>query len=180
MSSKHTYRAWLLCALLSVTFLVFSSTFPVRRQTKAATCSVPGGTVQIALRRHKLTATQGGTEIFVSNADWKVEDFLLCDIDANGTTELLALVWKRGSFGEHKPFWIAQDGICYSQHIFIYRFCASNLQPIWMSSRLQPMVKSWESLRPGALRILTRKGEDTIWGWRSWGLERLDGKYIAF
>ena len=79
-----------------------------------------------------------------------------------------------GHYGPSHPFWVSQNDYSYSQHIFIYKQKNGAVQPVWMSSSLNPRVESWSLETDGRLHILTPEGEDTLWGWETWGLERLD------
>ena len=42
-----------------------------------------------------------GVAVWESDANWKVQDFLACDIDNDSEDEILLLTWKKGSFGKH-------------------------------------------------------------------------------
>ena len=72
---------------------------------------VPGSTEQI---------TVAAGVFWTSPSEIKVQDGFLTDLDRDGNTEMILLVWKRGRFGKHRPFWITSDERCYSQHVFIY------------------------------------------------------------
>jgi len=134
---------------------------------------------RFVLKNRSLTVQRGGAVLWVTEPGIFAEDFLLGDIDCDGETELLLLLWKRGSFGPSRPFWVERD--CgYSQHIFLYRLKEGELRPFWMSSALRPECREWRMEAPGVLYIRTRQGEDTLWGCRRWGLERLDREREAF
>lgn len=122
-----------------------------------------------------LARTGQGDPALASEPGWRVRDFLIGDLDRDGTDELLLLVWRRGHYGPSHPFWVDQNDYAYSQHIFIYEQKDSGAEPVWMSSALSPRVRCWSMTEEGRLHILTPAGEDTLWGWNSWGLERLDG-----
>lgn len=115
-----------------------------------------------------------GNVVFSSEPGWRVNDFLVGDLDRDNEPELLLLVWRRGHYGPSHPFWVSQNDYSYSQHIFIYKQKNGAVQPVWMSSSLNPRVESWSLETDGRLHILTPAGEDTLWGWETWGLERLD------
>ena len=36
----------------------------------------------------------------------RVQDSLYADIDRDGQDEKIVLLWKKGRFGKHRPFWI--------------------------------------------------------------------------
>ena len=115
--------------------------------------------------------------IWESPEEWKVEDYLYGDLTGNGEIELLLLVWKRGSFGSSRPFWLEADETTYSQHLYIYRLQQGDLRPVWMSSALQPQIVEWEWGEDpvwGNILWLTHPGGELgDWRWGEWGLERI-------
>ena len=65
----------------------------------------------------------------------KVQDTLFADIDRDGEPEKIELLWKRGRFGKHRPFWVLEDEKGLSQHIFIYDVLEDGeLKPLWFAS----------------------------------------------
>lgn len=72
--------------------------------------------------------------IWTSPSEVKVQRVLSCDIDNDKTDELVLLCWKRGRYGEHKPFWIEKDEDMWSQHLFVYEYNSDQISPKWMSS----------------------------------------------
>lgn len=130
-----------------------------------------GNAENITLSNRKMTVRRNDKIIWESNNDWKVVDFLIGDINKDAKDEFLLLVWKRGSYGEYTPFWDENDR-AYSQHIFIFQWTDERLDPIWMSSKLIPQVKSWNLMEDDEIYIITDSDEETIWIWGKWGLER--------
>lgn len=132
--------------------------------------------------------------IWKTDETWKVDDFLVHDINNDGRQELLVLFWKKGSFGKYKPFW-REDEIDdeYTQHICIYQVEESvgvsaptveetsgwdelkkiELSQIWMSSKLIPEIKHFDVNEYGQIHIISEKDVDMIWIWNDWGLERI-------
>ncbi len=148
-----------------------------RERTQRADLTGDGAAETLALRAKALTVTDGaGGTLWETPRGWLAQDFLVGDVDRDGAPELLVLVWKRGSYGPSRPFWVERDDPRYSQHIFIYRWDASGrtLRPLWMASALRPRVKSWAMAPDGTLDITTEADEPTRWAWRGWGLERVD------
>lgn len=96
------------------------------------------------------------------------------DIDRDGRTELLLLVWRRGNYGPSKPFWVKRNDTRWSQHIFIYDRQDGSFMPQWMSSQLRPKVARWAAESTDELFILTPDGDETLWQWGQWGLVRTD------
>ena len=156
--------------------------FLPRAAARTAACPLRGdGSVQtVALAGGAVTVSDGGTQVFCTDRACRAEDFCTGDIDGDGAQELLVLIWRRGSFGSARPFWVKKNDTGWSQHIFIYRWKDGAPQPVWMSSALRPRVKTWALQADGTLDIQTPAGEDTRWAWRSWGLERIDKPPAAF
>lgn len=125
----------------------------------------------ISLNNRKMTVMHNNEVVWESQKEWKVVDFLIGDINRDEAQEILLLVWKRGNYGEYTPFWDENDDE-FTQHIFIFQWKDNRLDPIWMSSKLKPQVKEWSLTDENLINILTEAGEETVWMWRSWGLER--------
>lgn len=133
---------------------------------------------ECVLKNRKFTIFHNGETIWKSKEEWKVENYLLGDINDDGYMDILLLCWKRGSFGEHRPFWVEKDDTSYSQHIFIFSVTEKGIGSIWMSSELKPELKKWEMHEDGTMTFVSKDGESMLWGWEGWGLVRLDGEVI--
>lgn len=172
--------AVLLGVMLAVTFWCDGFFLAgVRNCTVLRDLDGDGRAEELTIQWQRLQVRQNGGIVFVTEADWRVEDFLLGDINQDGAEELLLLVWKRGSYGKVRPFWVERDETGWSQHIYIYQW-KGGVKPIWMSSRLRPEVAEWSLTEDGFLRIQTPRGEDTRWEYRGFGLSRLDGERVPF
>lgn len=103
--------------------------------------------------------------------DWLVSEALVGDVNHDGGLELVLLVWKRGSYGPYRPFWVERDEIGFSQHVFILKLDdKGRLSPIWMSSALGMEVTSAHLDGAARLVLTERDGSLTSWEWMSWGL----------
>lgn len=114
--------------------------------------------------------------LWESPGEYKVQDFLWCDINGDEQEELLLLCWKIGRFGKHKPFWVEEDEQEWSQHIFVYQWNGTEMQPIWMASDIGLLARRWKYDPHGILLIENKDGELTGWKWPNWGLERVETK----
>ena len=142
---------------------------------RSESVSFADGTLWIlTLADNRFAAACDGTVLWESDSAWHVQDFLTCDIDRDGDTEILLLVWRRGNYGPSRPFWVARNDTGWSQHIFIYNWQDGAPVPQWMSSGLRPQVSRWAAQPDGQLYILTPQGEETLWRWGQWGLVRTD------
>lgn len=145
---------------------------------------------------NNITDTTGGYHIFLENKTvqiifdnkeiWespkgvKVQQILSADIDYDGMDELILLCWKKGRYGKYKPFWIDKDEKKWSQHIFVYEYTESKIQPKWMSSYIGQDVAEISSgggNRHGTRLLLTDpEGEISYWKWDFWGFTRDDAE----
>ena len=141
--------------------------------------TVNGAEVQISLKDRSVSvfSTLPGYDdlLWKSNKEWLVSDLLIGDIDRDGDQEVLLLLWKRGSFGLHRPFWLEKDTRRFTQHIFIYDLSLANgLKPVWMSSSLEIPVLDWQLDEKNLIHIFDTENNVSVWGWMSWGLSRVD------
>lgn len=114
--------------------------------------------------------------IWTSPSGVKVQRVLSCDIDNDKTDELVLLCWKRGRYGEHKPFWIEKDEDTWSQHLFVYEYNSDQISPKWMSSYMGQDVADITSNGKEAphARLWFRAPDDGMssWIWDSWGFKK--------
>ena len=113
--------------------------------------------------------------LWQTDSNVKVSDYLTGDIDHDGRPEILLLTWKRGSYGNHRPFWVEKDTWHFTQHIYIYELYKKSVRPVWMSSALEFNIREWVLNENGVLILTDPEGTDTRWAWISWGLKQIDG-----
>ena len=51
------------------------------------------------------------TPLWSSQRDWFVQNVVIKDLDHDGSEEIIMLVWKHGSYGDHRPFWVEKNDI---------------------------------------------------------------------
>ena len=68
-----------------------------------------GATDELCIKRRKLSVSDAAGRGWQSGGDWLVQDALVGDINHDGVPELILLVWKRGSYGSQRPFWVERD-----------------------------------------------------------------------
>lgn len=137
-----------------------------------------------SLQDGKLKVATGSQTIWQSPDDWWVDDFFLGDSNNDSIPELNLLVWKSGSFGPHKPFWITREDMSIKNHLFIFRLVEGTLKPVWQSSNLdRPNYETaLEDLDgDGANELIVTEGsytdpkvrEVSIWKWNGWGFSKI-------
>lgn len=145
------------------------------------------------LEKQRLIIYEADQELWRSPGDWQVTLFNIADVTHDDRADLLLVVWKRGSFGQARPFWVTGQDNEFTCHLYIYNLASQRLKPIWMSSALDPPIKGmrirdtdgdrrnellitedyswhqWFSL-PGK----SPGSEVTTWQWQDWGFYRLE------
>jgi len=126
----------------------------------------------------KIEAFDENGEAFWSGEEsWTVQDVLWEDVDNDNKEELLLLVWKKGRYGQAKPFWVKNDEIKQSQHIFIYDWDENKkrFDPLWMASDILVDAKNlYFDKENKNLFIEDINGKETVWKWDQWGLKESD------
>lgn len=133
-----------------------------------------GDSVRIVLSGRQVRVMDGDTTVWQSDRAIRVQDALWCDIDHDQAPELLLLCWKRGRYGESRPFWVTEDEQSWSQHIFLYDWTGEGVRPIWMASDIGMEAVGWQFDETRRLIITDRQGRETAWDWVSWGLSKIE------
>jgi poly-gamma-glutamate capsule biosynthesis protein CapA/YwtB (metallophosphatase superfamily) len=137
-----------------------------------------------SLQDGRLRVATGAQTIWESQDDWWVDDFFLGDADNDGVFNLNLLVWKSGSFGRHKPFWIDRDDPSVKNHLFVFKLMAGSFKAVWQSSNLdRPNYEAaLEDLDgDGKNELLVTEGDYAapekrgtgIWRWNGWGFSKV-------
>ena len=86
------------------------------------------GTPVITLKNRAVTVTVGDETIWKTDRTIPVQDVLWDDIDHDAEPELMLLCWKRGRYGDSRPFWVEKDDPVWTQHIFLYDWIDGEIQ----------------------------------------------------
>ncbi|MFA6322257.1 MAG: CapA family protein [Candidatus Buchananbacteria bacterium] len=80
--------------------------------------------------------------IWRTDAKWQVDNVLIGDFNNDGQVEIGFSLWKEGSYGPSKPFWVKENDKNISNHLFLYQWdkSAGNLKNIWGSSALDNAI----------------------------------------
>ena len=173
---------------------------------KSGTFSDESGKYEIVLRHRTTRVIYDNSVIWSVSGDIKVQDAMSCDIDGDGSDELILLCWKIGRFGSSRPFWVEEDEETWSQHIFVYNYAGDTIKPKWMSSYIGVDVAEMSTGNRGAqeagdqgarvedvaergsaggrqrLLLTDTEGRLSSWIWDSWGFtkENTDISFVVF
>lgn len=144
------------------------------------------------LNNRHLVVYENNELLWQSAEDWMVQSFVLADVNHDRVDDLLITVWKKGNYGSDKPFWILQDDLRFSNHLFLYNLLQDRMKPLWMSSALDRPIKTLRIADPnsdGKNELLVQEGsysisgwikasctspEYKLWQWKGWGFYLLD------
>lgn len=132
------------------------------------------GEITVELKSRSVTVLKDGVTLWQSDPSVPVQDVLWGDIDHDEEPELMLLCWKRGRYGESRPFWVTEDDRTWSQHIYLYDWTGETVKPIWMASDLGREVITWSFTEEDRLVVTDRQGNVTAWDWLSWGLRQIE------
>ena len=155
-------------------------------QEKSIKSSLLGEDIKITLSGRQITVVDPDGKIsFSTDKEIKVQDVFVTDLDEDGDAEMIALLWKKGLYGKHKPFWVKEDEKHYSQHIFIYDITdKGKVTQKWFASDTGILIKRMKLMEKRDSYILAEdlKGDNTIWRWEDFGLKKVDNtvKFIVF
>lgn len=114
------------------------------------------------------------TVLWTGDEDWVFQDMVVKDLDRDGAEEIIFLLWKRGNYGQSKPFWVEEDDGRLGQHIFIYSYeleRPSRMRAIWMSSAPSFEIDSIASGANDMLLLNVRKRGPQLWRWKDFGIK---------
>jgi hypothetical protein len=177
--------------LLLIAILLFSgsrnSCTPIRAE---GDLDGDGAAEEYVLADHVLTVKEGAQQLWQSPKGYHIDSFALGDVENRGKETLVVSLWKKGSFGEMKPFWHKDKDEDYKNHLFVYQLQDNVFKQVWCSSNLDRPILSF-SIRDingdGLNELIVEEGQykktsgekyaadpkgkrrTAIWQWEEWG-----------
>lgn len=141
-----------------------------------------GNQISVELQDKGVQVYKDGVQIWKSPQNYMVQDVIIADIDKatqginspekrlRENEEIILLLWKKGRFGRHKPFWLKEEKeeTIFSQHIFIYNIVPEGVRSKWGSSYMGMIAKEI-SYDNEVLAVMESDNKITYWKWNSWG-----------
>ncbi len=136
------------------------------------------------LRNGRIAVRNASRTLWQSPDDWWVDYFFLGDANNDCLPEFNLLVWKEGSFGPHRPFWLEEDDTGIKNHLFIFKLEKGGVKPVWQSSNLDhPNYRAAFTdlndddknelvVTEGSYTDPARR-EVTLWEWNGWGFSHI-------
>lgn len=135
------------------------------------------------LENGRLTITEDSKLIWQSDGDWWIDNYVLADSNNDGILDINVSLWKSGSFGSSKPFWISKDDKSIKNHFFIYDLVDESVRLVWGSSNLKAPncefkiadidndgKKDLIVIEGNYLQMPKCKGQYiAFWKWNNWG-----------
>jgi len=135
------------------------------------------------LENGKLTITENEKMIWQSPSNWWIDDFVLADSNNDGTVDVNLSLWKSGSFGKSKPFWVKENDMSVKNHFFILDFSGGSIKQVWGSSNLTKPnceFKIADVDNDGRNDLIVVEGDYlqkpkcngdyvAVWKWNGWG-----------
>lgn len=142
---------------------------------------------EYVLQNGRLTVVENGKAVWQSPKGWWVDDFVLTDSTNDGATEINLSVWKRGSYGTSKPFWVKENDQSFKNHFFVFRLKNGQVQPFWQSSNLDApncrfTIKDVDGDGQNELAVIEGKYSIgrfckgkyyAVWRWNGWGFTNI-------
>lgn len=135
------------------------------------------------LANGRLTVVENSQHIWQSPKDWWIDNFVLADSTNDGVIDINLSVWKSGSYGDFKPFWIKEEDLSVKNHFFIFNLRDKKIKPVWQSSNLvdqnqELTIAGVDDDNGNELVVIEKdylvKGERkdnyiAVWKWNGWG-----------
>lgn len=148
-------------------------------QQRTVSCDLDGDgageTLSLARRTVRVTGADG-TTLYESDGTWRVSDVLAADVTGDGHPELVMLLWRRGNYGNSKPFWEHGLDLRMTQHIYVMRLEDGSMKPVWMGHELGDGLKvaTIEATEDGLLELTTTDGTKGTWEWDYFGFSLVE------
>lgn len=137
---------------------------------KKADLDNDGNLEKVLIDNHQLFIYKAGRQVWKSNFNWSVENFLVADLNQDGDLEVSFSLWKK-------------DGDTLGNHLFLYDFRKQKFAQIWCSSVLDAPIKemlAFDINLDQKIDLIVLEGNYqnpgldfsdylTVWSWNGWG-----------
>lgn len=144
--------------------------FDLNQDGNLETIFLEGGIASVEMNRKT---------VFSSDPAHKVIDILSGDFNNDRQTDFALVLWKKGNYGNSKPFWVSENDDSYKMHLFLYTWKNNKINPLWHSSNLpkENLVTRLVDLNKdnkNELLVIEKDYHDqklslAVWQWDIWG-----------
>ena len=178
---------------------IFLNPFPQKevKENYYADFNKDGINEKVEIKNNAINIFMNNENVFETDPDWKVEEVLIGDFNNDGNDDLGLYLWKTGSYGTSKPFWVKENDDSYKQHLFLYDWDKkqNKIAPLWHSSNLpyinaKTILEDIDGDNKNELVVLEKPYDNlpgqyaknvAVWRWNEWGFENIwrsqDGKF---
>ncbi|MBQ1840221.1 MAG: VCBS repeat-containing protein [Atopobiaceae bacterium] len=127
-------------------------------------------------RRRVQVISADGAPLYESDGAWRVSDALVADVTRDGRPELVMLLWRRGNYGNSRPFWERGMDLRMTQHVYVVGLEDGAMQPVWMGHELGEGLKVSQmgATEDGLLELTTMDGQTSVWEWDYFGFSLVE------
>lgn len=138
---------------------------------------------RFSLKKGRLTISKGLKTIWKSPSDWQIDSYFIADSTNDGNININLSLWKPGSFGTSKPFWVEKNDMSIKNHFFVYSLVDNEIKMEWGSSNLAKPNCEFQLAdidEDGKNDLIVIEGEYqdnascsgeyiAVWKWGQWG-----------
>lgn len=127
----------------------------------------------LTLQKKRLILKRDGKTLYETPERWKIVSISIGDIDQDNVKEILALAWRHGDYGAYRPNWVKHDTIQWREHLYIFEVKDNQIKAQWMSSKLNPQIKSLRLNKDGSFTCVSPENQKSVWQWHGYGVYRI-------
>ena len=118
----------------------------------------------VVLKDKSMIVYSGGSEVYRSPSDYRVQDAVWTDIDADGYREIIMLCWRHDDAGDQSEQLTTSGGLGLKQHLLVFDGATEGMALLWESA---PLAVRAETIRFDNARLIITEpqGKQTLWMW---------------
>ncbi len=184
-TNKRNTVVYFLLVSVVIFFCIFSVLSLHNKTVITVTADVDDNSIKekYILSDGVLTVSESLKMVWQSPKEWQIDSFEIADSNNDGVKDINVSLWKSGSFGKSKPFWVEKNDMSIKNHFFVLDFVDGAIKQVWGSSNLSSPnceFKIADIDDDGKNELVVIEGEYTngkecegkyvaVWKWNEWG-----------